>query len=154
MFSRGCEGDEQHWTVRYRVRLILSECYLSDLSLWLGVQLRNSRFYAYLFMKVFETRVKFLEHPRFCTVINCAFNFYTTNVFVCFRYVIAQFEQAKHKCPRQIIPCTFICAAFKSHREGTNAQRVIVPTTTNQQTTADTYLGLNRLRLRDTHKLR
>ena len=48
MFCRDCEGDEPHWTVRCRARLIFSEFYSLELPLWLGAQPRNSRFYAYL----------------------------------------------------------------------------------------------------------
>ena len=33
-FCRGREGDETHWTVRYRARLILSVCDSLDLLLW------------------------------------------------------------------------------------------------------------------------
>ena len=40
----------------------------------------------------------------------------------------------------------FICAAFKSHTELNNAQRVGAPTTTILPTTAGTNYGLNFLR--------
>ena len=40
-FYRGREGDERHWTVRCRARLIFSECNSPDLFRWFGTRPRN-----------------------------------------------------------------------------------------------------------------
>ena len=47
--------------------------------------------------QVLANQVKFLEPPRFCSVINCALTFHTTNVFDCFCGVMVQFKIIQHK---------------------------------------------------------
>ena len=53
----------------------------------------------------------FLEPSGYCTVINCPFNFHTTNVFHCFFNVLAQFELVTHKFEIRL-HYTFICTAY------------------------------------------
>ena len=49
-----------------------------------------------LSVKVLATQAKFLQPSDYCTVINCAFILFTTNVFDYFHGIMAQFEFAKH----------------------------------------------------------
>ena len=48
-------------------------------------------------IKIVETQVWFLKPSGYCTVINCPFIFYTTNVFQCFSSVMVQFVFVKYK---------------------------------------------------------
>ena len=81
-FCQSHKGDKPHYSVRCWAHLILSECSLSDLSLWLGTQpwFFNPT-WTYLIVKVLSTWVKFLETSGYCTAINWIFTFYTTDVF-------------------------------------------------------------------------
>ena len=125
----GREGDKLHWIVRYGALLILSECYSPNLlrswrwqtpldceiwssprTLWVllaGFDLDHGfRMHCLkpirpcLIVEVQATQAKFLQPFGLCTVINCTvITFHTTNVFSCFRDVMAQFELVKHKFP-------------------------------------------------------
>ena len=77
--------------------LILSECYLRNLPLWLRAQPRNPQFLANLTLSDRRDSCNswnFLSHLfTVCTVINCAFTFQrTTNVFAYLYGVIVLFE--------------------------------------------------------------
>ena len=49
-----------------------------------------------LIIKVLATWAKFLQPSDYFNVINCAFTFFTTNVFGCFSHIMAQFKFMKH----------------------------------------------------------
>ena len=67
-----------------------------------------------------QTKKNFLIHQWSATPSL----FFMTNVFVSFCSVMAQFRLIKHKFPNE----TFICVAFNSHMEWSNAQCVNAPT--------------------------
>ena len=70
-FYQGHEGDKPHSIVRCWACLILSECYSSDLPLWLRT---TSPYFI----------IKVLEPSGYCSEINCTFTFCATNIFGCF----------------------------------------------------------------------
>ena len=70
-FFQGCERDEPYWTVKYRARLILSECYSMDLPLYLSMVLSLPELDQ--FIKVLATWAKILEPGVYSSVINCNF---------------------------------------------------------------------------------
>ena len=92
-----------------------------------------------LIVKVLATWVKFLQLSDYYTMINCTFTFCITNVFGCFCGVMVQFKLIK----QMRLCCRFICAAFKSQMEWSNAQCVSAPPTTILPTIADTFSSLN-----------
>ena len=78
-----CESNEPYWTMRCKVCLILSECYLLDLLLFergLGIFVfRLTR--PCLIVKDLSPQAKFLEPTSYCTVINCLFTFLYNKCF-------------------------------------------------------------------------
>ena len=70
-----------------------------------------------LIVKVLATSVTILKQTSYCTVINCTFPFYITNIFGCFNDVMAQLWTSKAEVPKVDYIATFICTAFKSHNE-------------------------------------
>ena len=76
------QGDELHWTMRFRACLILSKYYSSDLPQSLKARHQKPRFYVgqpSLIVDVLATRTIFPELSGYCSLINCAFTFRTTN---------------------------------------------------------------------------
>ena len=69
-----------------------------------------------LIIKVLVTQVKFHKSVGYCTVINCAFTFYTTNVFGCFYVIRAQFKLISISSWIRLY-CMFIFMTFKLHTE-------------------------------------
>ena len=109
----GCEDDEPHWTVKYRARLILCECYSPDLPLWLGSYSRNPRFLAYLILPDHRSSCSPSEISwTICTVTNFALTLRTINVSGCFWGVMTLFNDISFQIR---LRCTFIWVAFKSH---------------------------------------
>ncbi len=52
-----------------------------------------------LIVEVLATQMKFLEPSGYCTMINCASTFRTTNTFGCFCCIMVQFGLVKYKFP-------------------------------------------------------
>ena len=71
-----------------------------------------------LIVEVLAIWVKFLEPSNH--------SFYLTNIFDCFHSVMAPVQTCK-VC--KFLCCSFICAAFKSYTEWSNAQHVSTPST-------------------------
>ena len=91
-----------------------------------------------LLLRVFVSWAKFLQQSGYYTVTNYTFAFLTVNVFLFFRCVIAHFKLVNHKFPNK--PTLLVhLAAFKSRREGNNAQRVSAPNTGILLTTVETW---------------
>ena len=89
-----------------------------------------------------QPKGNFFEPSGYYVVINCAFIFSTENVFGCFSCIILQFEIFKHSFLNDF-HLTFIWVAFKSHRAGSNAQRVSASTTMIPMNIASPFHGLN-----------
>ena len=104
-----------NWTVRCQVCLINIYAYLILPDRWGST-----------------TQAKFLDLFGYCSVINCTFDFHTTNVF-------GHFHLNTSSISSQIsLHCTFICAAFKSNM-WSNAQHVRALTTTILPTAAGNF---------------
>ena len=95
-----------------------------------------------LIVEVLATLAKFLELSGHCTVINCAFTFFT-NVFRYFLGAVRQFQLVKSVPKLDYISCSYVL--LSSHSKWSNTQCVSVPTTTVLQTTADTILHFKLL---------
>ena len=80
-FCWGCEGYKPHWTMRYEIWLIFSQCLALDLPIWLKNCIKIHCFrliWSCLIVELLATWAKFFELSGYCTVINCAFNFCRT----------------------------------------------------------------------------
>ena len=73
-------------------------------------------------VKVLATWVKFLESSSYCTVINCAFIFHTTNIFGSFYSIIWSVWICKTLSSQMGLHCMFICAIWSKAKLVTNHQ--------------------------------
>ena len=83
------------------------------------------------------------ESSSYCIVINYVFTFRTINVFLAASAALWSSSNSISLSSRIRLLWMFICAAFKSHTEWSNAQRVSVPNATILLMTASTFHGLN-----------
>ena len=81
---------------------------------------------------------KFLQPSGYCIVINYTFTFYTANVFGYFLSLWPS-SNLKNITSKIRLYCIFICVAFKSHTEWSNAQCVSIPITIILPTLAVTF---------------
>ena len=90
-----------------------------------------------MLVKVLTTQAKFIEPSDYCTVINCAVNFCTTNDFGFFHGIMAQFEFVEHKLLNWTMLYVHLCSFQIKHRVNQCRTTKILPTL------ACTYQGLN-----------
>ena len=136
------DDDKPHWTVRCRACLILSKCYSLDLPLWFRAHPQNICFEAYLTLSDHWSSFNLSKIPWTIWLLYCdqlQVHFSHNKCFYSFCAIIAQFELVKSISSHY----TFICVAFKSHEEWSNAQRVSTPTTTMLPTTLSNFHYLN-----------
>ena len=121
------ECDETPETVICPARLILSLFYSLNLLLC----------FLYVITEILATRAKFLDLSCYCSRINCAFTFRTTNVFAFFWGIMAEFELVKQKYLFRVHLCGFqITHRVNSCRTG---QRTYYHYTTNHNGTFHSY---------------
>ena len=130
-----CEGDQTHcivWDAKlawYSPRATHWICH-HGFKHSLGISAFKSTWSC--FIGVFTTWIKFLEPSGYGT-----FNFYTTNVFHCFRCFGTIWPQSLSSWIR--LCCMFIWVTFKSHRKWSNVLSVSVLTTMILSTTVGTF---------------
>ena len=110
---------KKHWTMRYRVRLTLSACYMLDLLQWFEARPRKPRFQAYPTLpdrrSTYNTSLVYCDQLRLHLLHNKCF------WLIPWRYMPVRTHKA---CSWIKLYCTFTCVVDKSHTEWRNTQCV------------------------------
>ena len=143
IFAAGHEDNEPHWTVRYWACLILSECYLMDLTLWLRAEFMVLGLPDLIWsLRLLQLEWNFLKH-LVCVLWLAMSSSFAQQMFLVDSATLYPSLNLSSKSSQIRLCCLFICEAFKSHTEWSNAQHVSTPITMILPTTVSTFHGLN-----------